>query len=70
MDGLRNIWIIKPGAMSRGRGQLECVNVSVLYDVGILCMDHLQDILQFVNPSIVMKKNSWVVQKYIGKDME
>ena len=39
-----------------------------IFCVGIVCMDHLEDIEQFVQPSILMKESRWVIQKYIGKD--
>ncbi len=34
--------------------------------VGIVCKDHLEDILSFVKPSLV---GQWVVQKYIGRSI-
>lgn len=52
VDGMRNIWILKPGDKSLGRG--------------IVLKNSLNDILHKVNQA-AKEGMQYVVQKYIGK---
>lgn len=52
IDGVLNIWIVKPGNKCRGKG--------------IQLMNNIKDIIGLVNQSNA-QKNKYVVQKYIGR---
>ena len=73
MDGVRNIWIVKPGAMSRGRGRSTIIEIErkrecVFVCAGIVCVERLEPILELVS-SPVHKEGRWVVQKYIERPL-
>lgn len=55
IDGVHNIWILKPGAKSRGRG--------------IEVMNDFDSILNLSSDSISKKENRWVIQKYIERPL-
>lgn len=50
IDGVLNIWIVKPGNKCRGRG--------------IQLMNNIKDIIGLIN--VPAQKTRYVVQKYIG----
>lgn len=56
IEGKQNLWIIKPGAMSRGRG------------IGVY--NNLKQITDLLGPDLsVIANNKWVAQKYIERPL-
>ncbi|OPJ71983.1 hypothetical protein AV530_009311 [Patagioenas fasciata monilis] len=55
MEGNHNVWILKPGAKSRGRG--------------IVCVVRLEQVLQLARgcTSFSAREGEWVVQKYVER---
>ncbi|XP_066587676.1 tubulin glycylase 3A-like [Prorops nasuta] len=55
MDGIMNVWILKPGNKSRGRG--------------IVMMNRLEDVLAKISPTNKAQDLRYVVQKYIERPL-
>lgn len=55
IDGIRNVWVIKPGCKSRGRG--------------IRCCSRLDEIVSLSRSAVGQRESKWVVQKYVERPL-
>ncbi|NXN26628.1 TTLL3 monoglycylase, partial [Nycticryphes semicollaris] len=83
MEGDHNVWILKPGAKSRGRGKaggsqggnglpaMEGSPPSPYSPPGIVCVAQLKEVLQLagVCPAPSARVGEWVVQKYVERPL-
>ncbi|NXD02657.1 TTLL3 monoglycylase, partial [Certhia familiaris] len=81
IEGNLNIWIIKPSAKSRGRGEAggslgyRCTHREgippSLCSPGIICATRLEEVLELVRgcPSPQPRVCEWVVQKYVERPL-
>ncbi|NXW05703.1 TTLL3 monoglycylase, partial [Fregetta grallaria] len=81
MEGDRNIWILKPGAKSRGRGKAggrggaraPCQGGVTLspHPPGIVCVARLEEVLRLAGgcAAASARVGEWVVQKYVERPL-
>ncbi|XP_009082713.1 PREDICTED: tubulin monoglycylase TTLL3-like, partial [Acanthisitta chloris] len=82
IEGDLNIWILKPGAQSQGRGKAEgsrghtlapqCQGFPLsLYSPGIVCVTRLEEVLQQAEGCMTSlgRVGQWVVQKYVERPL-
>ncbi|NWV71582.1 TTLL3 monoglycylase, partial [Malurus elegans] len=78
MEGKLNVWILKPGAESQGRGKAEGNREHTeaphlagvppsLCSPGIICTTRLEEVLQLTRGCTTVQVGRWVVQKYVEK---
>lgn len=82
MEGDRNVWILKPGAKSRGRGEAggsgghelaaeEGPTAATSRPPGIVCTARLEEVLRLAGgcPTTSARVGEWVVQKYVERPL-
>ncbi|NWR75150.1 TTLL3 monoglycylase, partial [Centropus unirufus] len=83
MEGDHNVWILKPGAKSRGRGKAREMGqggtgswprrgiLPSPHPPGIVCTARLEELLQLVGCSgaPALRPGEWVVQKYVERPL-
>ncbi|NXK88792.1 TTLL3 monoglycylase, partial [Formicarius rufipectus] len=80
MEGKRNVWILKPGAESQGRGKAggsgghtQAPNHGgvppSLCSPGIVCTTRLEEVLRLARgcTALSVRQGKWVVQKYVER---
>ncbi|NWX94666.1 TTLL3 monoglycylase, partial [Nothoprocta pentlandii] len=79
MEGERNVWIVKPGAKSRGRGRdapvgggrsaARCPRHGGAL-AGIVCLARLDEVLRLAEGTAPLARDGkWVVQKYVERPL-